>query len=315
MLSAQLNGLNGSIRRLGWKGFGMNHRQSFFEGFGGLSLFYQRWFPDAEPVQGIVIVVHGLGGHSDLFKNGVRCLVPQGYGVYALDLRGHGRSPGQHGYIHQWQEFREDLRAFLQFIRSQETVENYFLWGHSMGGTITLDYALHYPESLQGLILSAPAMGQIGVPAWKLAMGKVLSRLWPRFRLKVGIDHSLSSRDLAVLKDYATDTLRHEYGTARLSAEFFKTVRWINQNLDQLKVPLLLLHGDADGITSPTSSQSLFQHLQIVDKTYRQYPQSYHDLYADLNYMEVISDIASWMASHGQRSQPLSLPLQCLLLN
>lgn len=290
----------------------MNHTQSFFEGFDGLPLFYQRWFPDPLSAQGILIVVHGLGGHSDLFKHGVRCLLPQGYGVYALDLRGHGRSPGQRGYIHQWQEFREDLRAFLQFIHSRETVEHYFLWGHSMGGTISLDYALHYPESLQGLILSAPALGHIGVPAWKLAVGQILSRVWPRFKLTVGIDHTLSSRDKAVLADYATDTLRHEYGTARLSAEFFKTVGWINQNFDQLKVPLLLLHGGADGITSPQSSQSLFQGLQSVDKTYRNYPSSYHDLYADLNYMEVISDIATWMAEHGRRSQPLSLPLQCL---
>jgi alpha-beta hydrolase superfamily lysophospholipase len=293
----------------------MNHTQSYFEGFDGLPLFYQRWFPDTLPIQGIVVVVHGLGGHSDLFKHGVRCLVPQGYGVYALDLRGHGRSTGQRGYIQQWQEFREDLRAFLQFIRSQETVETCFLWGHSMGGTISLDYALHYPESLQGLILSAPALGHIGVPAWKLAVGRVLSRFWPRFRLKVGIDRSLSSRDLAVLAEYATDSLRHEYGTARLSAEFFEAVRWIDQNLNRLKVPLLLLHGDADGITSPQSSRSFFQRLQSMDKTYRHYPDSYHDLYADLNYMEVISDIASWMAQHSRRSQPLSLPLQCLVLS
>ena len=293
----------------------MNHTQSFFEGFDGLPLFYQRWFPDPLPVQGILIVVHGLGGHSDLFKHGVRCLLPQGYGVYALDLRGHGRSPGQRGYIRHWQEFREDLRAFLQFIHSRETVEHYFLWGHSMGGTISLDYALHYPDSLQGLILCAPALGHIGVPAWKLAAGQILSRVWPNFKLKVGIDPSLSSRDAAVLADYATDTLRHEYGTARLSVEFFKTVGWINQNLDQLKVPLLLLHGGADGITSPQSSQSLFQRLQSVDKTYRDYPNSYHDLYADLNYIEVISDIATWMAQHGRRSQPLSLPLQCLISN
>jgi alpha-beta hydrolase superfamily lysophospholipase len=75
-----------------------------------------------------------------------------------------------------------------------------------------------------------------------------------------------------------------------------------------------LLQGDADSITSPQSSQSLFRRLQSVDKTYRHYPHSYHDLYADLNYMEVISDIASWMAQHGVRSQPLSLPLQCLVL-
>jgi alpha-beta hydrolase superfamily lysophospholipase len=292
----------------------MNHTQSFFEGFDGLPLFYQRWLPDELPVQGIVIVVHGLGGHSGLFKNGVRCLVPQGYGVYALDLRGHGRSPGQRGYIRQWQEFREDLRVFLQFIRRKETVETCFLWGHSLGGTISLDYALHYPEFLQGLILSAPALGHIGVPAWKIWVGQGLSRVWPRFKLKVGIDHSLSARDLQVLADYAADTLRHEYGTARLSAEFFKTVRWIDQNIDRLAVPLLLLQGDADKITSPESSQSLFQRVQGVDKTYLHYPHSYHDLYADLNYMEVISDIASWMARHGRRSQPLDLPLQCLVL-
>ncbi|WP_404785812.1 lysophospholipase [Altericista sp. CCNU0014] len=293
----------------------MNHTQSYFEGFDGLPLFYQRWFPDSSPIHEILVVVHGLGGHSDLFKHGVRCLVPQGYGVYALDLRGHGRSPGQRGYIQQWLEFREDLRAFLQFIRTREQVETCFLWGHSMGGTISLDYALHYPESLQGLILSAPALGQIGVPAWKLTVGQVLSRFWPRFRLKVGIDHSLSSRDLTVLAEYATDSLRHEYGTARLSAEFFKVVRWIDRNIDRLEVPLLLLHGDADGITSPQHSRSFFQSIQSVDKTYRHYPNSYHDLHADLNYMEVISDIASWMAQHGRRSHPLSLPLQCLALN
>jgi alpha-beta hydrolase superfamily lysophospholipase len=292
----------------------MNHTQGCFKGCDGLSLFYQRWFPDILPVQGIVVVVHGLGGHSDLFKHGVRCLLPQGYGVYALDLRGHGRSPGQRGYINSWQEFREDLRTFLQFIRAREAVKHYFLWGHSMGGTVSLDYALHYPESLQGLILSAPALGQVGVPAWKLAVGQVLSRLLPRFQLKVGIDPTLSSRDLAVLADYATDPLRHEYGTARLCAEFFKTVRWIHQHLDALELPLLLLQGDADGVTSPQSSETLFQRLHFCDKTYRHYPESYHDLYCDLNYMEVISDIASWLATHSG-SQPLSLPLQCLALS
>jgi alpha-beta hydrolase superfamily lysophospholipase len=290
----------------------MNHTQGFFKGRDGLSLFYQRWFPDTLPVHGIVVVVHGLGGHSDLFKHGVRCLLPQGYGVYALDLRGHGRSPGQRGYINDWQEYREDLQTFLQFIRSRETVAHYFLWGHSMGGTVSLDYALHYPESLQGLILSAPALGKVGVPAWKLAVGQALSRLWPRFQLKVGIDHTLSSRDLAVLADYATDPLRHEYGTARLSAEFFKTVRWIYQHLDALELPLLLLQGDADGVTLPQSSEALFQRLQSSDKTYRHYSESYHDLYCDLNYIEVIADIASWLAIHSGL-QPLSLRLMKLL--
>jgi alpha-beta hydrolase superfamily lysophospholipase len=292
----------------------MNHIEGVFKGYGDLNLYYQRWWPDTTP-QGILVLVHGLGGHSGLFKNGVRCLLPQGYGAYAMDLRGHGRSPGQRGYIQHWSEFREDLNAFLQFIRDREQGEPCFLWGHSLGGTISLDYALHYPEHLQGLILSAPALDHVGVPSWKLAVGQGLSRIWPRFKLKVGIDHTSSSRDLNVLADYSADPLRHEYGTARLATHFFKTVRWIHQNIDQLKVPLLLLHGGGDLVTQPESSRSFFQQVQLEDKTYREYPNSYHDLYDDLNYMEVISDIATWLNQHSVRSQSLSLPLQCVVLN
>jgi alpha-beta hydrolase superfamily lysophospholipase len=294
----------------------MNHLEGVFKGYEDLKLYYQRWFPDTKP-QGILVMVHGLGGHSGLFNNGVRCLLPQGYGVYAMDLRGHGRSPGQRGYIQHWSDFREDLWAFLQHIQiqTQEDPQPLFLWGHSLGGTISLDYALHYPKHLQGLILSAPALSHVGVPAWKLVLGKTLSSLWPRFKLKLGIDHTSSSRDLTVLKAYAMDKLRHEYGSARLAAEFFKTVRWIHCNIEQLQVPLLLLQGGADRVALPESNQIFFHQLKLGDKTYLDYPNSYHDLYADLNYMEVISDIAEWLSDHLGGSKPILLPLECLILN
>ncbi len=292
----------------------MNHLEGVFKGYEDLNLYYQRWFPDTEP-QGILVLVHGLGGHSGLFNNGVRCLLPQGYGVYAMDLRGHGRSPGQRGYIQHWSDFREDLQAFIQFIDTQEHQESIFLWGHSLGGTIGLDYALQYPEHLQGLILSAPALGHVGVPVWKLALGQGLSWIWPRFKMKLGINHASSSRDISILKAYASDILRHEYGSARLATEFFKTVRWIHRHANQLQVPLLLLQGGSDRVALPEGSQTFFQRLQLTDKTYIDYPSSYHDLYADLNYMEVISDIAEWLSGHLGGSQHTLLPLQCLVLN
>jgi alpha-beta hydrolase superfamily lysophospholipase len=292
----------------------MENHEGVFQGYEGVSLYYQRWFPDRQS-RGTLVLIHGLGGHSGCFNNGVRCLLPQGYGAYGMDLRGHGQSPGQPGYIQHWSTFREDLRAFLQFIRTQETSQPLFLWGHSLGGTISLDYALHYPEDLQGLILSAPALGHVGIPTWKLTLGKGLSRFWPRFRLKVGIDLTASSRDIAVQNTYATDPLRHEYGSARLSTEFFRTVRWIHQNADHLQVPLLLLQGGEDRVTLPESSQAFFQRLQLEDKHYISYPGSYHDLYDDLNYMEVISDIAAWLSEHSATPRPILLPLQCLALN
>jgi alpha-beta hydrolase superfamily lysophospholipase len=291
----------------------MKHAEGVFQGFGGAHLYYQRWFPDEQPM-GILALVHGLGGHSKLFNNGVRCLIPQGYGIYAFDLRGHGRSPGQRGHIQHWSELREDVRAFLEFIQAQESSERCFLWGHSFGGTIALDYALHYPEPLQGLILSAPALGQVGVPSWKIILGQALSEVWPRFNLKVGLDRFASSRDAVALASIAADPLRHEYGTARLAAEFFRTVRWIEHNSDRLQVPLLLLQGSADRITPPQSSRAFFERVQLQDKTYRGYPDSYHDLYADLNYMEVISDLVSWLHQHSDPLQVLSSPIQCITL-
>jgi alpha-beta hydrolase superfamily lysophospholipase len=289
----------------------VKRREGFFQGFEGGRLYYQCWLPDSQSV-GTLLLVHGLGGHSASFQNGVRCLLPQGYSVYAMDLRGHGRSPGQRGYIQHWFELREDLRAFLSFVQTQEERERCFLWGHSLGGTISLDYALHYPEHLQGLILSAPALGHIGVASWKIAIGKLLSQVWPRFGLKVGIDPSASSRDAAVLAARATDPLRHESGTARLASEFFKSLRWIDRNCDRLQVPLLLLQGGADRVTLPQSSQALFERIPLKDKTYQGYPDSYHDLYADLNYMEVIADIADWLHQHSGQLEPMSLPLRCL---
>ncbi|MGB8699137.1 MAG: lysophospholipase [Thermosynechococcaceae cyanobacterium] len=291
----------------------MQHTEGLFQGCGGAQLYYQRWLPDDPPV-GILVLVHGLGGHSTLFNNGVRCLLPQGYAVYAMDLRGHGRSPGQRGHIQHWSELREDLQAFLTFVRAQDGTQRYFLWGHSLGGTICLDYALHYPDRLQGLILSAPALGPVGVASWKIVLGQLLSHVWPRFNLKVGLDHAASSRDVAVLAARAADPLRHESGSARLASEYFRTVRWIHRHCDRLEVPLLILQGEADRITSPHSSRAFFEQIQVKDKTYRGYPDSYHDLYADLNYMEVISDLADWLHQHSDPVTTLALPLQCLTL-
>jgi alpha-beta hydrolase superfamily lysophospholipase len=294
----------------------MEHREGRFMGWQNLPLYYQCWMPTLQPDQ-ILVMVHGLGSHSGLWRNAVRCLVPQGYGVYAMDMRGHGRSPGLRGHIQHWQDFREDLAAFLQHIQTIEHAKQYYLWGHSLGATVCLDYVLHQPAHpstpLQGLILSAPALGKVGVGQWKLMLGQLLSVIWPSFRLKLGIDHYASSRIPAVVKAHMSDPLRHEYGSARLATEFAQAVHWTQAHLHELNVPLLLLHGGADLITNPETSRNLFNKIQVTDKTYREYPHSYHDLYEDLNDMEVIGDISDWLSQRSLHQKSNFSPQNCLL--
>jgi alpha-beta hydrolase superfamily lysophospholipase len=272
----------------------VKHNQGTFTGFDGIQLYYQSWLPDAN-VQAVMVLVHGLGGHSSLFNSVVDYLVPQGFEVYAFDLRGHGRSPGQRGYINSWLEFREDLRAFLHFVQDLRSSCPCVLWGHSLGGTITLDYALHYPDGIQGLIVTAPALAKISIDPYKLWLGRSLSRIFPRFSLKLGISGGADDR---FIRAFLQDPLRHQYGSARLATEFFRTVDWIYTHACDLKIPLLIMHGSADRVTLPEGSRAFFQRVIFHDKEHYEYPGNYHDLFADSDYKEIFSDLDNWLERH-----------------
>jgi len=280
----------------------MKHIEGTLLGYEGCHLYYQSWQPEGIS-HAIVVLIHGLGTHSGVFQNVVDYLVPQGYEVYALDLRGHGRSEGQRGYINRWQEFREDLHLLLQQIRSQRACCSYILWGHSLGGTIALDYILHYSENIQGAIVTAPALNKVNISNFKLALGKLFSNVLPRFSLKLGIPHEDNARTPAEQLAYEQDPLRHEYGTARLATEFSATVDWIYSHASEIKIPLLVMHGNADRVTLPEGSRAFFQRVIFPDKEHHEYPDSYHDLYVDAHARKVFTDLEIWLDRHLKGAQ------------
>ncbi len=278
----------------------MSDQEGTFKGVEGIDLYYQSWHPEGK-VKGILVIIHGLGGHSGRYSNIVKYLIPKQYAVYALDLRGHGRSSGQRGYINSWADFREDLQAFLQLIQTQQPKSPVFVLGHSLGAIIVLDYVLRYPQEvsrLQGAIALAPAIGKVGVSKVRLLVGKLLSRVWPSFTLNTGIDLTAASRDEKVLATYAQDTLRHTLATARLATEFFTTVDWVNAHAADWQLPLLILHGGADRVALPEGSKIFYQRVSCLDKLIVEYPGAYHELQNDLNYQEVLTDLENWLEQH-----------------
>lgn len=273
---------------------------------GNLELFARCWLPEQFP-SAMLTIIHGLGGHSGQFYAIAQALIPKGFGVCGLDLRGHGRSPGERGFINHWSEFRDDVTHFLAHIRQQQPGCPLFLLGHSLGGVVVLDYAIRQPEGLQGVIVTAPALGPVAITPWKLVLGQLLSRVWPQFSLSTGIDLSPASRDPAVLQTYARDPLRHERGTARLSTEFLTATRWVHDHAPDLDIPLLILHGGADRVVPVEGSQLFFEQVTFPDKTRHVYPNSYHELHNDLDSPIVLADLATWMET--RRTSPPYHPL------
>jgi alpha-beta hydrolase superfamily lysophospholipase len=273
------------------------HADSRFAGARGTALFRRRWRPDT-PARGVLVNVHGLGDHSGLYPTVVEYFTARGFAVHAPDLRGNGLSPGQRGHITRWEVFREDLRRFLELVRSEEPGLPLFVLGNSLGGLIVLEYALQYPEELQGVIAAAPPLGSLGIPAPLLMLGKVMSRILPRFALRTGMDLSGLAQDPAVVEAVLADPHFHRWGTARLSVEVTKAVERVQAGAPSFPVPVLLLHGGADRMVLPDGTRVFMRTLGPLDRTFIEYPDGFHALFADQGGERVLADVERWIEAH-----------------
>jgi alpha-beta hydrolase superfamily lysophospholipase len=277
-------------------------REGTFTGFDDLPLYYQAWLPVNCPARAVLINLHGLGDHSSLYPSIAAHFPGRGIAVYAYDMRGNGRSPGQRAYLRHWGEYRGDLHAFVNKVREWEGQLPVFLLGNSLGGLVVLDFGLHHPEGLAGIIAAAPPLGEVGVPPYLMALGRIMSRIWPRFSLEVGMDLSGLARDPTVIQNVVADPLFHRRGTARLSTEVTRAMAGVHSRAAELSVPLLMLHGSADRMVPPDGSREFFSKVRTADRKFQEYPGAYHALFADANQREVLEDVDRWLEARIRRA-------------
>jgi acylglycerol lipase len=274
---------------------GWSHaRDEWFVGAGGARLFCRHARPGGAP-RAALIALHGLGDHSGLYPMLPEAFLPLGIEIFAPDLRGNGQSPGQRAYLDRWSELREDLRRLVIRVRAERPAIPLFLLGNSLGGLVVLDYALHHPEGVRGVIAVSTPLGDLGVPRPLMALGRVLSRWWPRFSLNTGMDLSGLARDPEVAERVRRDPLFHRKGTARLSTEITATIERVQAGAPAFPVPMLVLHGGADRMVPPEGSRRFVDAAGQPDRRLIEYPEGYHALLADVGADRVLGDIAEWM--------------------
>jgi alpha-beta hydrolase superfamily lysophospholipase len=275
----------------------MRHTTGTIEGEGGEALYEQAWLPDDE-TRAAIALVHGLGEHSSRYGEVTDALVPHGFAFYSFDLRGHGRSPGARGHIMSWAQYREDVRRLVRRVGREQPDVPLFLYGHSMGGLIVLEYALRDPSGVQGVIASAPALGIGPVSPFLQGLGRVLSRLYPRFSLEVRFADDHLTRDPEVAAAYENDHLLHSRVSARLYTEIAAAMAWTQANAARWQLPLLIVHGDEDRVVPIESSRQFFERVPIADKEYRLVHGGYHEPHNDLDRQQVLKDITEWLERH-----------------
>jgi acylglycerol lipase len=261
----------------------------------GLKLFFRSWRPSVM-AGGVVAIIPGFNSHSGYYEWLGNQLVSHDLAVYAIDLRGRGRSDGERFYVEKFADYIGDVAALITLVKSREPGVPLFLLGHSAGGVLACLYALDHPHELAGLISESFAF-QTPAPDFALAVLKGLSHVAPHAHV-LHLKNEDFSRDAAVVAVMNSDPLiAHETQPTQTVAELVRADERLRKEFPTLSLPLLILHGTADKAARPNGSQFFYDTAGSADKMLKLYEGSYHDLLNDLDKETVLRDLQGWIAS------------------
>lgn len=258
-----------------------------------LQIYSQCWQPEEKP-RAVLCLVHGHGEHSGRYTYMAKFLTDSGFALAAFDLRGHGRSQGQRGFFPKYNILLEDITLFLKEIKKLYNKTPLFLYGQSLGGNLVINYTLKYEPRLTGVIVAAPLLRTtFKPPAWKIFLGKIMYTVWPTLSLSSGVDLYGLSRDTNVVRSRLNDTLYHNRVTPRF-LDVFKAGEWVIYNTERLDIPLLLMHGNADKITSVDASRE-FASSAGASCELKIWEGYYHAFHEEVDREVVFEYLLEWM--------------------
>jgi acylglycerol lipase len=257
-------------------------------------LYWQSW-TGSQPVRGVVVLVHGAHEHGGRYAHVAQRLLESGFQLYAVDHLGHGRSPGTRGNIGSMTRTVAGVDELARFAQARHPEAPLFVYGHSLGGLIALQYISGEPVPLHGAVISAPAVDTSAANPLQMRVAGVLSRLVPDLPV-LALDADAVSRDPEVVLDYRTDPLNHMGKIrARTGAEIVATVAALPPRLARLRVPLYLLHGTDDRLVPIGATEWVAEHATAAEVSVRRWEGLYHESHNEPEQKQVLDEIVAWM--------------------
>ncbi len=275
------------------------HHQEFQFNNHNTKFFGQYW--TATNTIAIVILVHGMGEHSTRYTSSViPTFLQHDISVIAYDQFGHGKTEGKRGHNPGFDAVLDCVQIVSKKAKSVFGDVPTFLYGHSMGGNVVINYVLRRKHHFTGVIATSPFLRlAFQPPSWKLAIGKILHKIAPAMTMGNELDTNAISRDQDEVQKYIDDPLVHDQISANYSLIFMKTGEWAIENAKNLNTPMLVLHGTGDQLISHKAS------LEFVENTHgkatlKLFEDGYHELHNDLCKQEMIETSVNWIQSQLQ---------------
>jgi alpha-beta hydrolase superfamily lysophospholipase len=267
--------------------------------YSGMNIFALEWAPETE-TRAALGLIHGLGEHIGRYHHVARRLTEAGYALVGFDMPGHGKSDGPRGFT-SYAEISQEMDHLLVEIGKRYPGKPAFLYGHSMGGVLVLEYVMKGRHNLRGAIVTAPGLapGQ-PVPVWKQLVAKGLAGVMPSFSVSNGLDRDKLSRDRAVVQAYQDDPLVHDRASARLGRDILTRGNWTLAHAQEFPLPLLLMQGSADQIASTAATKRLAAIVPADRLTYQVWEGLYHEIHNEPEQEQVFEAMRNWLDQHTE---------------
>lgn len=276
-------------------------REHSFQNTNHATRFYYEWLPDDSMINAVVFIVHGYGEHSGRYRHVAEALTQVGFACYGIDHMGHGKSSGDRVYIPDMTLTVADLRQLFEAITPQYPDKPVLMFGHSMGSLIALQFTLNYQSDLQGLVLTGTAItGEDLQPRWLVSLALMASKFIPKVLLSPPLQANVLSTDPDAIIEWADDPYTWKkmwrIGT---SAAMIQAGRELRQQIHQLTLPLLIMHGGADELTPTSGATFIQEHAHSDDITVKIYAGLRHELVNEICRIEIIDEITQWLLKHS----------------
>ncbi|RXI09021.1 hypothetical protein DVH24_023165 [Malus domestica] len=272
----------------------------------GMKLFTCRWLPKNTEPKALIFICHGYAMECSITMNSTAMrLAKASFAIYGIDYEGHGKSAGLQGYVKSFDDVVDDCtNHFTNICESKENKGKMrYLMGESMGGAVALLVHRKKPEFWDGAVLVAP-MCKIAddikpSPLVISALTK-LCKFIPTWKIIPTNDIIDVAFKMPEIRKQVRENPYCYKGRPRLQTgyELLRVSSDLEQRLDEVTLPFIILHGEDDKVTDKSVSKQLHDVASSHDKTLKMYPDMWHGLlYGETpkNIEVVFADIISWL--------------------
>ena len=288
--------------------------RGFLKGHAGTDLAFCRW-EHATP-KGRIVISHGYGEHGERYRHIAHWLHHLGWSVSSVDHKGFGRSGGIRGDADAGiRGFVDDFALFLRQERRYDAARvgapprvkdgvplpplpvcPQIVLAHSFGALISLLTLLWHGDTLDGLVLSSPAIHlREGSRLWQI-LGKLLVFLVPHRALNIGGNKNDVSSDPVLVQRYYADPLCHKLATPAYGAALAEGRRELLPLGEELEKPILLLEAGDDTVADSDKAAPFWASVRPAVLERHRLEGFKHEIFHDRRRAEAQDLVEPWLA-------------------